>query len=149
MGTRIRWKNVAYTPATYWDFPRNRAKARKAKSAYWFSGQMCANGHVAPRYTNTNRCVLCQQAENRMYAARRGTDAAVKQELRAAGVLPFDTSASEVEENRRRRSEAKANYQLRFEAVSPCKKCGSSERYVSTNYCAVCSIRSASKRWSA
>jgi hypothetical protein len=49
--------------------PKSAAEARVSGSRYYFDGRQCRHGHVAPRRTQNNTCVACQQ---RMSRARFG-----------------------------------------------------------------------------
>jgi hypothetical protein len=44
------------------NLPSTRAEAKKTGSKYYFTGQPCKHGHIAPRKTK-GACVDCLKAE--------------------------------------------------------------------------------------
>jgi hypothetical protein len=50
--------------------PKTRAEAKAAGAAYYFTGEPCKHGHIAPRKTK-GACVECMRAEWRAAAPKR------------------------------------------------------------------------------
>lgn len=47
--------------------PKELAEARKTGQTFYFTGKFCPKGHVAKRYTNSSKCVLCTSETSKKY----------------------------------------------------------------------------------
>jgi len=50
--------------------PTSPQEAKKSGSKYYFSGDPCRNGHLSPRYRDSN-CIQCNRDRNRRAADKR------------------------------------------------------------------------------
>lgn len=50
--------------------PAGRDAARLAGSTFYFTGKVCRNGHLVPRYTCNGKCVACQASRSSVWAAK-------------------------------------------------------------------------------
>ena len=58
----------------YRNVPMNRSDALEKKSAHYFTGLKCRNGHLAPKYTKNRLCVSCLEESRVESEARRKAD---------------------------------------------------------------------------
>lgn len=64
-------KKIEFTSEILLSLPKSRNEAIQLEQKYFFSGDPCKNGHLSPRSTKNNYCVICQRESIRLAAERR------------------------------------------------------------------------------
>lgn len=104
------------------DMPTTRAEAKKSGSKYYFTGQPCKHGHIAPRKTK-GACVECLKVEWEKGSATRAeyfrqynaSDAGQKAKREY-----YDKNKAEViERAQSRTTEAKNSYKKKHKRANP------------------------------
>jgi 5-methylcytosine-specific restriction endonuclease McrA len=47
------------------ELPKTRSEAKSIGTMHYFTGETCKNGHVAPRFVNCGRCLICTREWNK------------------------------------------------------------------------------------
>ena len=123
-----KYPDVEFTPVPYWDLPRTRVEAIRSEGSVWFDGTMCSRGHVAPKYVTNGTCAVCMRAHVRT---------SIKRREQRPPVIEMGSWLT----NKERRQVAADAFEKRYTPLSPCERCGCTERYVSNDYCVSCSAR--------
>lgn len=122
--------NSAVEPWNFWSgldidrLPKSGAEAKDAGCKFFFSGQPCAKGHTAPRYTRASRCVVCakESTESRRAGDRVGPNPTASRAHLERAIKALDGLAATYTPSR------------------PCKW-GHYLRWVGTNNCVACDER--------
>lgn len=122
------------------DLPKTRAEAKALGLRRYFTGRLCANGHLSQRSTRKATCLACQREFNTRYFA---VEADLKRELNNAASREYRKRHRDlVRERSKRRPKNPAGQRIRRERYVAKNR----ERYLALAAAAVAARRSRSTR---
>ena len=68
----------------YADLPNSRTEAMEQNSLKYFTGLLCKNGHLSPKWTKNSLCIACGEERNQESHARRLEDGRYQQQMQRA-----------------------------------------------------------------
>lgn len=107
--------------------PKSGTEAHDKNSVYFYTGELCVNGHDSPKYTRGGRCVFCTMEHN-----------AKKKGQKFYGFSPRAVANFT-------RKKAIEGQERTYVPSRPCKN-GHSLRYTGSNNCVTCHQISSDKR---